>query len=351
MKNKTVKTIISVLFIILTASALLFFADDIRTSILQNFTLAVQTVIPGLFPFLILSQTLAQTGFPVAGGKRSDKIMQRIFGLPSQCILPILFGLNGGYLAGIKTVGALYKNGNITEAQAKKLCRFCVAPGPAFAISAVGQSIFKNPQSGILLFASCTLASVFMGICTKKEPLLKLKNTVDRHCEPFAIAFTRAVQLSADACFSLSAWMAVFATVQAVMLQVLPTVVQPSFLLFSEVTGGVIQAGNIGNLPLCAAVLGFGGLCIFCQMLPDLQKMNISVSLFLRDRLLQGGLSALFCRIGLAFFPTADLSVPTSAVQMCRSSPLSSFFLLFICFIFILDLAPREKTWYTVGGR
>ena len=350
MKIHSVKKVFFTILMLLTAVALLLFSQQIREEILRAFTLAVQTVIPGLFPFLVLSQTVCATGFLQTDATRADKVMQVLFCVPSSCIAPIVFGLTGGYLAGIKTVRTMYDKGEISSQQAQKLSSFCFSPGPAFAIGAVGKSMLANAQSGILLFGSCTLAALLCGICTNRGHHAT-SVSVCRAKESLGISFTRAVQTSASACLSLSAWMAVFATVQAVFLQLIPVKVQRVFLLFAEVTGGVLQAEQQCSLPLCAAVLCFGGLCIFCQLLPDLQAMGISLSSFLKNRSVQALLSACLCRIGLFFFPSADFGRPTASVKMFRNKPVASLFLLFVCYIFILDLAPREKTWYTVDGR
>lgn len=332
--------------VVLTAVLLLLFANKVRDGVLQSLSLSVTTVIPGLFPFLVLSETAALSGLLTPHGKYTQMVMKQFFGLSPSCLPAVLFGLSGGFLSGIKTAVSLYTNGAITKKEAQRLCAFCFSPGPAFSISAVGCGMIANRQAGVLLFFACTLAAMLMGICTKKRSADLLSVSAVAH-EKLSVSFTMAVQKSAAACLSLSAWMAVFAALQAMLFALLPAHIRIYFSLFAEVTSASVQAVRNADLPLCAAVLSFGGLCIFCQLLPDLQQLDFSPFVFLRNRIVHAILAYIVCKAGLFFFPSADMHIPVMQTKAYSKNPASAFFLLLACFIFILDLAPRKKTWYT----
>ena len=337
--------------ILLAGGLLLLFTKEVKTEIANALALSVETVIPGLFPFLILCETAAEAGMLQPNNPKIQSAFTHLLHLSPACAPAVLFGLTGGYLTGVKTAVALYQKHTITQREAQRLCLFTVSPGLAFAVSAVGTGLLGHTAAGWLLFASCTLAALLLGIFAAGKSQIQTKTLPPVQPLPIAVVFTQAVQKSASACLALSAWMAVFAAIKAAVFPLLPQAAQPFFVLLAEVTTGCIQGISYRSLPLCAAVLGFGGLCIFCQLLPDLQALELSSLVFLRYRLLQAGLSACFCKLGLFLFPTADFSLQTMLMHPYSINPTASVFLLLACYIFILDLAPRKKTWYTEGGR
>ncbi|MBE6813183.1 MAG: hypothetical protein E7523_09940 [Ruminococcaceae bacterium] len=346
MKNG-IRNFFLILFILSAAISLLLFTKQVRDAVLQAFSLSVSTVIPGLFPFLVLSD-FACNAITVQTDKKFNRIIHRLFGIPAAGIPAVIFGLTGGYLTGCKTALALYDNGQITKKEAQKLCCFCFSPGLAFAIGAVGNGLFGNNKIGFLLFSCCTLSAILLGLFPKKDEDPRLSTPVIKNNIPLSHIFTLSVSKGAQACLQLTAWMAIFASLQAILFAVLPTRAHAGLSLLFEVTTGAVQCVKRADLPLCGAVLGFGGLCIFFQLLPDLQKAGLSAVRFLRFRLLQAVLSMVFCKIILFLFPDFGIAQNVVMIKTYSINPTASFFFLFACFIFILDLAPPKKMCYYI---
>lgn len=350
MLQKRKKLILSVL-LLLCACALLFFSDTVRASSVQAMTTAVGTVIPGLFPFMILTEIACQCGLLQSGGKLRNRFLQKTFGF-SQNVFPcILFGLTGGYPTGIKTARTLYESGRITQKEAADVCKFCFSPGPAFCIAAVGSGLFASRKTGIFLFAVNTLASLLTGI------LFSDRRKTENHPAPTlpsvspALALPVAVRKSADTMFSLCAWITAFAAFLSVATQLLPPRPGNLLSLFAEITAACTRAAEVKSIPLCAAVLQFGGLCITCQLLPDLQQIGVPCRYFVLYRCVGAVFAGLLSKGLLYFFPLNDVQAAAVMFRAYSKNCISSFFLLLACFIFILDLAPAKKTCYTVCGR
>lgn len=341
MKNG-IKNFFLIFFILSAAVGLLLFSKQVRDSVLQAFSLSVSTVIPGLFPFLVLSD-FACRAIRMQSSEKTNRICNRLFGIPASGLPVVLFGLTGGYLTGCKTAVSLYENGKITEKQAQKLCCFCFSPGLSFAVSAVGNGLFGNSKPGFVLFLCCTLSALLTGIVMPKEKNVQSAKDGGESTLPLSHIFTLSVGKSAVSCLHLTAWMAIFAGLQAILFSVLPQSTHTTLSLLFEVTTGAVHCVKCNDLPLCAAVLSFGGLCIFFQLLPDLQKIGLSPVRFLRCRLLQAVLSMLFCKAALFFFPQLGLSQQVVMIKTYSVNPTASVFFLFACFIFILDLAPTKK--------
>ncbi len=349
-KNKTVKTFtsVSVLGVIV---CLLVFSKEIRSSIVQTLGLSVGTVIPSLFPMLVVSDFAVRSGILQPATQTAHKFANKVFGISVASLPVVFFGLTGGFLTGIKTAVSLYETNVISEKEAQKLCTFCISPGLAFCIATVGDGMLHNKTIGILLLLSCTAASLVIGLCGKKT------STTQTQTKPLpslsvAEAFTAAVAKSAAAMLSLTAWMAVFAALQAVLFCILPQKMLSVCNLFFEVTNAAQHCVQTKSFPLCAAAMGFGGLCIFFQMLPDLQKIHFSPMRFLFFRVIHAVAAGCFYELLSTVVPAAKRTACMAVtVKPFSASPLSSFFLLLACLIFVLDLAQAKKTWYTVDGR
>ncbi len=346
MKNG-LKNFFLTLFIPAAAIGLLLFSTQVRDCVMQSFSLAVNTVIPCLFPFLLLSD-FACNVIRTPSGEKKNRFTASMFGIPAAGIPVMLFGLTGGYLTGCKTAVSLYENGKITKKQAQNLCCFCFSPGLSFAVSTVGNGLFGNNKTGFLLLACCTLSAILTGLFLKKEKDTPTDGNVINREVPLSHIFTQSVSKSASACLQLTAWMATFASLQAVLFSILPDRTHTGLSLFFEVTTAAVQCVKSSDLPLCAAVLGFGGLCIFFQLLPDLQKVGLSAIRFLRCRILQAGLSMFFCRFVLFLFPDLGIAQSAAVIRIYSVNPTASVFFLFACFIFILDLAPSKKMCYYI---
>lgn len=90
------------------------------------------TVIPSLFPFMVVSGFLVHSGTSAALGRIAAPITARLFRLPGVSAGVILMSLVGGFPVGVKMTAQLLDAGQLNESQAKRMCLFCVNAGPCF---------------------------------------------------------------------------------------------------------------------------------------------------------------------------------------------------------------------------
>ena len=67
--------------------------------------------------------------------------------------------------------------------------------------------------------------------------------------------------------------------------------------VFGEVTAGVSAAGKIGGLPLTAACISSGGLCVMCQLLPSIKKCGVRITEYLTFRIVNSVISFVLMKI------------------------------------------------------
>ena len=111
--------------------------------------LCLETVIPSLFPYMLSCDLLFRL---VSGARKLPRWA------PLVCAL--LFAFTGGFVLGLTSLKLLADQGTIERRRASMLLAGCVNAGPAFLISGVGVGLFGSAATGLLLFASLTLASL-----------------------------------------------------------------------------------------------------------------------------------------------------------------------------------------------
>ena len=91
--------------------------------------LCIRTVIPSLFPFIMLSMLLTRE---VAGRSRWLLPISELLGIPQSAQSLLIPAFLGGYPVGAKCIHDLYRNGQLHKQQAEGLLSFCSNAGPAF---------------------------------------------------------------------------------------------------------------------------------------------------------------------------------------------------------------------------
>ncbi len=121
-------------------------------------------VLPGLFPFMLLTKLITEIGLVFKVCQKLDNFSYKLFGTPGVSIYAFLMSILSGYPIGAKIIADLYSKGQISEIEAKKMSIFCTTSGPIFIIGTVGTLMFKNYKFGIIIYISHILSSFCIGV-------------------------------------------------------------------------------------------------------------------------------------------------------------------------------------------
>lgn len=124
----------------------------------------LNTVLPTMFPFYVLSSLIVSGGFLTRIAKPVKPLTERVMRLPGSCIAAIILGCLCGFPIGAKITCDLKARGDITEEEAERLSSFTNNVGPVFMASIVGGTYLGSIRSGLLIWLSVTLASLGSGI-------------------------------------------------------------------------------------------------------------------------------------------------------------------------------------------
>lgn len=318
----------------------------------EGLRLSAGVIIPSLFPFLVVSSFAADCPASSAVSKAFSPVMRLVFRLPGEAATAVAFGLIGGFPVGCSVAAGLLESGRISREQAQRLTLFCVNAGPAFVITAVGAVMLGSRRAGVIIFASLSIACLLIGFFLRFFGSAHMtdngrKCSVSVSTQTTSQALVNATQKSTTATLKICSWLTLFSCMASIAQHLgLSGAALGVTKCLLEVTSGCTYAAKEGNLFVVAAVLGWSGLCVGCQVLEYVRSVGTPLPLFFAFRAVNGALAAVICFVLLKFFPLEQtvFSNVTSAVSQTFSfSAPACAALIFLCVVFVIDLDRNRK--------
>ena len=277
------------------------------------------SIIPALFPFMVVCSALIALGLPRALISLSEPLARRLFGVSGYGAAAFLLGLIGGYPLGASVVSEMYRSGSLSRREAQRLSAFCDNCGPGFIVSVAGVSVFGLPSVGLFLYGVHILSALSTGMLLRLPVSDRTGYSPPPH-PPLAGVFTESVRRSALTCLTVCGFVVFFSTSTGLLtaLGALPALAGRLSALtgaelhfsYSLLTGllelgtGIVSMAGLSptavNLALCAFLLGWGGLSVQAQAAAITEQSGLSAGPHLLGKLLHGFLSAL---LSLLLYP------------------------------------------------
>ena len=296
----------------------------------RGLSLCAHTVIPSLFPFMVISELLVASGAGEALGRLLAKPMKWIFGLSGAGCSAIVLGSMCGFPIGASTAVSLYDKNVISKAECEHLLTFSNNPSSAFLVTAVGTSLFGNHRLGLILYLVILGTSFFIGFLMRF--FLRDRNAgqappkehphFPSGLHPGGISmFTGAVSHAAVSMLTVSAYVIFFSALTGTlscMIADIGNISREAYALicgFFELTGGVSEAAslvgedNSSLLPivLTAMISGWSGLSVHCQIITLCGGRDLSFKPYIIAKALQGLLCGAVMWFLLSVMDPADM--------------------------------------------
>lgn len=281
---------------------------DSKTALLgakKGLELCIQTVIPSLFPFFILSILL--TGVMMGRTMRILHPLSRLFQIPKGAEMLLVCGMLGGYPVGAQCISQAYEQGYLNHQDARRMIAFCSNCGPAFLFGMIG-GIFDEIWIPWALWAihliSAWITSLVLPAGNPRG--VSIKNDISLTVQQ---ALNKALRIMASVC----GWVIVFRIaiefLHSWFLWMLPIEVQVAVCGILELSNGCIELRHIEDIGLrfmmCAGFLGFGGLCVTMQTYSVISA-KLDHGLYFPGKLLQCCVSLLLASLVAAILPSGE---------------------------------------------
>lgn len=281
--------------------------------------LCVQSVIPALFPFLVLSPLFTQ-----AMCSRKWKALTpltRLLRIPQGSETLLLTGCLGGYPVGAQTIAAAWEQGRLESAQARRMLGFCCNCGPGFIFGICAGS-FSSSAAPWLLWLSHLAGAFAVGYLLPDAPQSRKTGPF----QPRPVAVTQALSQAVKTMAQICGWVVIFRLVLAFgetyLLGWLPPAGRVLMGGLLELTGGCCGLGRIPGegfrLLVCQLMLGFGGVCVAMQTASVTGRLGLGW--YLPGKGFQALLSGLFT-LGLCCLACGEFAWAAASLGLFLAIP------------------------------
>ncbi|MBR2906731.1 MAG: hypothetical protein IKC26_01640 [Clostridia bacterium] len=277
--------------------------------------LAARSVVPALFPFLVLASLLTESGLGERIGRKLSRVTGTLFGISGVGASAFLLGAFCGFPVGARIVSSLYGEGTLSKTEAERLLFLSNGPSFAFLFAAVGGGFFRDRGFGLTLYLASVASTILIGIalrfvfgvCERSEAPLSVRT----HIHPSSL-FVSSVVRAGETAVTVSAFVVFFSVLSSALDALLSALgAPPALSIFLsgllELSRGTKNAAETVNglcgRALCGFFAGWGGLCAHLQViataerqLPDRARRN---SLSFRSYFLCKFLTGLLCALAV----------------------------------------------------
>lgn len=293
-----------------TGAGLLRFPAESAAAAGEAILLCLETVLPALFPFFVLSSLVVQSPIPRVLERVLAGFMQPLFGVSGAGAGALLLGLLGGYPVGARTVAELYAQGAVRRDEAEQLLVFCNNSGPGFFLGVCGTAVFGSVRAGAYLYLIHVLSALAAGMLLRRPLARPRARLADVPETPFDLtaAFPGAVQSSFAAVWNVCGFVVFFMVLLRLLsllpvFRTLPALSRAALFGFLEMTNGVTSLPPTrAGFVLCAALMNWGGLSVQAQTRALLAGSGLSTRGCLRGKAVQAAAG-----VPLALFAAARL--------------------------------------------
>ena len=267
---------------------------------------------------------------------------------------------------GAKCTSLLYKHQKINIEQAKRMMCFCICPGPAFLITALGSIMLGNNVSGIILYISQIISSLLIGIILGIHARInnRCQNSSEnnnKNAEPVISCLIGSASDGAYSIIEMTALILIFSLFE----NILSTSVKSFFEsimnngtgygrelsvvipIIMEVTGGC-QSVKDASLPLWmfSLCVGFGGLCVHFQIFSVIRNIPLSRKRYIVFRMINALLSAVVTKVICIFYDPVITTMTVGGgdtAYFSAKTVTGSIAMLIMSVIFVITM-HRDRT-------
>lgn len=270
----------------------ILFPGEMRAGVIDGIELSVFTVIPAVFPFMVLSDFVACSG-SFDGGAVSWAV-RKLLGLSHRSGGAMICGNLCGFPMGAKITMDQYRRGEITQEEAERALAPATNPSFAFVVSGIGGGMLHCVTDGLILYFGIIIATVLTGIIYSHKHIELRETSVNTRQ---SYDFTRSIKDAAINSVYVGGFVIFFSFIIMALRAVVKNEICVTFVsTVLEITNsarGLIAICSIRELllPLLAFSLGFSGMSVHMQV-SALVGGEVDMRLYYVEKLTEGMLCA-----------------------------------------------------------
>lgn len=268
----------------------------VRAAAFDALRLCARSVVPALFPFLVVSSLLIALGFGEWAGKHLGWLMG-LFRLPGAAGTALVLGLVGGYPIGARTAAELYGAGLLRREEAERLLAFANNSNPVFLLTVLGQGVFHSARAGLALWGIHVLSALAVGLYgsmgTEADPVRRRAASHGAvRTVRFTSALVEAVRGGAAAQVSICGFVVFFYVLSSPLAMCAAPWAAAAVGALELFSVTPLLTPDLTGFVLAAACAGWGGVSVLCQTAASLEGSGLSLLPCVKGKAAQAVLSA-----------------------------------------------------------
>lgn len=273
----------------------------------QGVLLCIQTIIPALFPFFVLSSLLTSS----LSGKDSRFLspLEQLLRIPAGSGSIFLTGILGGYPVGARCIREAYERKQLSQKDACRMLSFCSNAGPSFLFGMIAP-FFPDRKFGWILWGIHILSAVITSLLIPGKPDGGVFGQ-----EEDAITLPRALESAIRTTAMVCGWVILFRLILSFpgrwFFWAIPSKMRILLTGLTELSNGCILLAEVSEVAdrflIASTMLGFGGFCVTMQTKSIWGTLPFGS--YLRGKLLQTLVSFLLSADYLYLFLPADFTI------------------------------------------
>ncbi len=255
----------------------------------------VESLIPTLFPFFIISDILINYNITSYIPKIIKQYCKYIFKINDNMLTILLLSMISGFPSNARNTRTLYDKRAISLDEANHILIFSHFANPVFILVTIAGTFFHNQKLGIVLLISHYVSNLILGLCFrnkfKHSEILENNNISSLN---FGKIFISSINKSVDTILTICGIVVVFSMLSTIIVNTFNFNSYNEMLIkgLFEITIGMQALSNLGikliyKAVIASCILGFGGISVHVQVLSQIVETDIKYIYFLIGRMYQ----------------------------------------------------------------
>lgn len=304
------------------------------------------TIIPSLFPFMVVSEILCACGALDIIGRILGKPLKPILGLSEKSTAAVLSGLVFGFPIGTRALTSLYDKEEISQEELTTAIGFCGIPSFGFIVNVMGITLFSNRSFGVFMYITAIFSALISGIVFSKRKKREYKFVAPTPQKEKRVSeiVTQSISSATAAIITLCAYIIFFSCIVGGVSDALLSKSMGAFIGAAlELSSGILSSAEMGGLvgmALCGFTVGWSGFSVHCQTAALVADRVSSYSKYLIQKLFQG----ILCAVGAVSYSFITDFKPTPAGLAVFSPIFTPEYTAIVFILFFLCLSACKKS-------
>ncbi len=289
---------------VLLFAFLILYSEKMSEIVYDSFVSTGTKVLPVLFPFMICSKFLVNSGAIKYLENSIGRMLSGLLGLPKEATSGIILGSISSFPIGAMTVLSQYEAGNLSSKEAERAVFLAHNTGPSFPVGIVGIKYWNSGLFGVLIYFAQILSGFIIGLTLRPHHIKNLKNksklSLAGENKNISASLTEAISSSSLTAVSVVGFIVFWESMIGLICMTvghdleLVKCILSSFLEFSTGALNASSLGGVKGAAFCGFSIGFSGVSALMQVSLLAFNLKLSVKKLILLKFFQGILTAVF---------------------------------------------------------